>query len=129
MATYCVKYTVAVTTVSGGTATAYTGSKVTGLINNIRYVKPGSDGFADGSTITITGETTGTPILAITGMNASATKPVRQATCDVLGVASLYDTTDSEPVEDKIAIADERIKIVVSSGGDAKTGTFYFTFE
>jgi len=32
-------------------------------------------------------------------------------------------------VLDKIALANDRVKIVIAAGGDTKTGTFYLIFE
>jgi len=118
---YVQSHKVSVTTSGAGAATTYTGGLINGHVDAIRYVKTD---FADGSTITITGENTGIAILAETGINASATRYPRAATQDIIGVASCY-AAGAEPVECKVAIADERIKIVVASGGATKTGVFY----
>lgn len=114
----------ATVSIAATTGTAYT-DNVTGEIAEIRYVKAAT-GFADGATITITGESTGTPILAETGINASATRAPRRATCNTSGVALTFDGT--EPVPDRIVLVNERVKIVVTDGGDGagtRTGTFY----
>lgn len=125
---YCRIYTITPVVAGGaGAATAYTSETVRGHIESIRYVKHGTIPFHDGQTMTLTGETTGTPIWAETGVNASAVRYPRAATCDTVGVASLYAAA-GEPVEDKIAIAHERLKMVIASGGDnGDTGTFYVT--
>ena len=122
VATITNRYKVVVTTAADGSATAYFPGNIQGRISSIQYVKTD---FADGSTITVTGETTGTSIWAQTGVNASATVAPRQPTHSLAGVASIYATTF--PVLDYIAISDERIKIVIASGGNTKTGTFYIT--
>jgi len=98
---------------------------LTGKIHAIRYVK---DDYADGIDVAITGETSGIAILTVTDMNATATYLPRAATCDIVAAASLYAAA-GEPVEDRIPIANERIKIVVSSGGDTKSGTFHIWVE
>jgi len=95
--------------------------RVHGHVHAIRYVKTD---YADGVDVTITGETSGIPILTITDMNASATYLPRAASCDIVAAASLYAAA-GEPVEDKIPIANERIKLVVASGGVSTSGTFH----
>lgn len=118
------KVSVSVTTDSGGDATAFSSGAITGKLSQIRYVKTD---FANGSTITVTAESTGETLWSETNVNASATRAPRQATHTTAGVASVYASNDG--VLDKIAIANDRVKIVVSSGGDTKTGTFHFVFE
>lgn len=115
---------VAVETAADGSATAYS-EICTGKISTIRYVKTD---FADGSTITITSEATGETILSETGINASATRAPRQATHSVAGAAALY-AAGGAAVNDKIAVANDRIKIAVSGGGDTKRGTFHIVLE
>ena len=116
------RHTVIVTTIVGGTATAYTTAKITGRILGIRYVKTD---FTNGVDFTIVGETTATPIWTQVNVDASVTVAPRQATCDTAGVASLY-AAGGEPVEDYIVLADERISITIAQGGDLKVGTFHF---
>ena len=96
-----------------------------GNIHAIRYVK---DDYIAGIDVVITGETSGIAILSVTDMDDSATYFPRAATCDVNAAASLYAAA-GEPVEDRIPIANERIKIVVAFGGDTKTGTFHIWVE
>lgn len=113
---------VAVTTAADGSATAYTDPVAYGLLSQIRYLKTD---FADGSTMTVTMETTGEAIWSESSVNASATRAPRQATHSVAGAASLYAAAGTA-VNDKIAIANDRIKIVIANGGNAKSGTFHF---
>lgn len=119
------RYTVTITTDTSGAATDYlpaTGEPaISGLISQIRYVK---DDYASGVDFTITAEATGETIWAQENVNASATVAPRQATHSTAGVASLYAAA-GEPVEDKIALAGDRIKFVVASGGSEKGGTFH----
>ncbi len=116
---YAERHTVSLTTDSNGDATGYT-PVVTGRIITVVYTKTN---FADGSTFTITTEDSTQNVWVETGVNATATVAPRQATHDTVGAASLY-AAGGEPVEDYIYAANERIKIVVSNGGDTKTGAF-----
>lgn len=115
---------VAVTTAADGSATAYS-EVCTGKVSTIRYVKTD---FADGSTITITSEATGETIWTETGVNASATRAPRQATHSTAGAAALY-AGGGAAVNDKIAVANDRLKIVIASGGNVKSGAFHIILE
>jgi hypothetical protein len=121
---YAQRIAVAVTTAADGSATAYS-PVVTGKLSHIRYAKTD---FADGSTFTITSEATGETLWGESAVNASATRAPRQATHSTAGAASLY-AAGGAAVNDKIALANDRIKIVIASGGDTKTGTFHFVLE
>lgn len=112
--------TVAITVDASGDATSYTGV-VTGRILTVRYVK---DDYANGMDVVVTVDNTGEAVWTGTDVNASVTIAPRQATHDVLGAASLYAAA-GEPVEDYIAVANSRIKIVVDEGGVSKSGTFH----
>lgn len=120
---YARRHTVSVTTAADGSATAYTGTTVNGFVHSIQYVKTDFDNGVD---FTITTEITGQNLWVDTNVNASETVCPRQPTHDAVGAASLY-AAGGEPVEDYIAAADERVKIVIAQGGNAKTGTFYIT--
>lgn len=115
---YAQRLTKEVTTDGSGDATAYVDVDC-GLLSQIRYVKGTYDNGVD---FTITLEATGETLWAESNVNASATRAPRQPTHTTAGVASVYAATDG--VLDKIAIANDRVKIVVASGGDTKTGTF-----
>lgn len=119
---YAQRLTVAVTTASDGSATAYSDRIDYGRLSQIRYVKTD---FADGSTITITAEATGETLWTEAAVNASATRAPRQATHSTAGAAALY-AAGGAAVNDKIAIVNDRIKIVIASGGNVKSGTFHF---
>lgn len=121
---YAKRVVVPVTTAADGSATAYS-EVVTGKLSQIRYVKTD---FDNGSTFTITSEATGETLWAETGVNASATRATRQATHTTAGVASLYAAAGLA-VNDKIALADDRIKIVIAAGGNVKSGAFHFVLE
>jgi len=119
---YARRLTVAVTTASDGSATAYSDPIDYGLLSQVRYVKTD---FADGSTFTITAEATGETLWAEAAVNASTTRAPRQATHSTVGAAALYAAA-GQVVLDKIAIVNDRIKVVIASGGNAKTGTLIF---
>jgi len=116
---YVERHSVSITTDAAGDATGYT-PVVTGKIVAIVYTKTD---YAAGVDFTITSETTGQTIWTESNVNASKTCVPRQATHDTAGVASLYAGA-GEPVEDYVHVANERVKIVIASGGNAKTGTF-----
>lgn len=121
---YATREAVAVTTDGAGAATAYSGV-VTGKLSQIRYVKTD---FDNGSTFTITSEATGETLWTETGVNASATRAPRQATHSTLGAAALYAAAGTA-VNDKIALANDRVKIVIAAGGATKSGTFHIVME
>ena len=114
-----------VVTAADGSATAFS-APVTGQISTIRYVKDGSNPFSNGVGITVTAETTGEQIWAESNVNASATRAPRQATHGTDGSASLYAAAGTA-VQDKIAVANDRIKIVIAGGGNAKNGAFFIS--
>lgn len=125
------RFTVPLATNAGGTQTTTTSDagvngQVTGRVLSVYYV-PGSTPLASGTTLTITGETTGTPILTVTNLGTSAVNfAPRQATQSTANAASLY-AAGGTAVTDHIYLANERIQVAVSSGGNTTTGTLYIT--
>lgn len=110
-----------ITTNADGDGIGYVGKVESGHIRAIRYVK---DGYDDGVGVVITGETSGIAILVLAAMNATVTKYPRG------DAHKQADGTDAEyasgyPVKVLIPIANERIKVVISAGGNIKTGLFY----
>lgn len=120
---YVRRFPVIVTTAADGSATAFSPT-VSGKVSSVRYVKTD---FADGSTFTLTAENTGETIWTESNVNASATRAPRQTTHSTAGVAATFDATHG--VVDQIALANDRVKIVIASGGNVKTGTFHITVE
>jgi len=117
------KLTVTITVDASGDGTGYLSSKLgmnNGFIRAIQYVK---DDYANGVDIVISGKASGIPILTVADMNATAFYyPMAKA-------SKVADGTDAEyatgfDVRTLIPIVDEQIKIVVSSGGVSKSGTF-----
>ena len=117
---YVTRHVVAVTTAADGSATAYS-PVTTGTISAIHYVKTD---FANGVDFTITAEATGETIWTETNVDATASRAPRQATHSTAGVAALYAGGGSAVLA-PISIASDRVKIVIASGGNAKTGTFH----
>lgn len=124
---YIQRFSVAVMTAADGSFTGYS-ERITGRIVSVRYAKDGSNAFSDGVDFNLTAEATGETIWAENDVNASATRAPRQATHSTAGVASLFAAA-GQAVTDKIALANDRVKFVIASGGNAKAGTFYVTVE
>lgn len=121
---YAERHVVAVTTAADGSATAYS-PVLTGKISQIRYVK---NDFATGVDFTITAEATGETIWTESNVDASATRAPRQASHGTDGAAALY-AAGGAAVNVPIALANDRVKIVIANGGNAKTGTFHIVME
>lgn len=118
------RFTVPVVTAADGSATAYT-PMLTGKVSQIRYVKTD---FASGVDFTITAEATGETIWAESDVNADATRAPRQPTHSTVGAASLY-ASGGAAVNAPIALANDRVKIVIANGGDTKSGTFHVVID
>ncbi len=113
------RFTVHVVTDPSGNATAYS-PYLSGYLHQIEYLKTD---FADGVDFTITSEATGETLWTQSDVNAAAVKAPRQATHSNVGVAALYAASGTS-VNDRIALGRDRIKIVVGSGGNVKSGDF-----
>lgn len=112
-----------VTTAADGTVTAYS-PRIAGEVHQIEYVKDGSNGYTDGVDFTITGEATGVNLWTQSNVNASAVVAPRQPTHSQAGVAALY-AAGGTAVQARIALANDRVKIVLAQGGNAKVGVFH----
>lgn len=118
------RFVVPVVTDSSGNATAYS-PYLTGYIQEIHYLKTD---YADGVDFTITAEATGETIWTQSDVNAAAVKAPRQGTHSTAGVASLY-ASGGVAVNDRIALGRDRVKIVIGSGGNAKSGAFHIVVD
>jgi hypothetical protein len=114
------RYKVTVTTAADGTATAYS-PRISGEIHQIDYVKTD---YAAGVDFTITGEATGVGIWTEADVNASTQRAPRQPTHSQAGVASLY-AAGGTAVQARVAMSNDRVKIVLAQGGATKTGAFH----
>lgn len=114
------RYRVTLTTDASGDATGYTEDVGSGgEVKQILYTKTD---FANGVDFVITGETTGVVIWDQDDVNASELSAPQAATeLNTTGAAATYDGT--RVVLKPIVVANERIKVVVASGGDTKIGT------
>jgi len=119
------KFSVTVTT---GTATGSALSPwMSGYIESIQYVKPGSNAFSNGVDFTITSAETGETIWTQNDVNASVTVRPRAATHTTAGVAATYDGTRA--VLDRIAVGRDRVSVAVAQGGNGTTGTFIIAVD
>ena len=114
-----VLHSITVTTAVGGAQTAYT-PPLNGKLISIRYAKTD---YANGVDFTITAEDTAENLWVDTNINASETVRPRIALQNNVGVDITYDGT--RKVYEPYNLVDERIKIVIAQGGDAKSGTFH----
>lgn len=118
------KHTVVAVSDGSQVGTFYT-PYVSGFIESVQYVKADSGGYTDGVDFTITAEATGEDVWVDTNINASEVVRPRAATCTTAGVAALYAASGA--VNDRIALARDRVKIVLAAAGASKTGTFVIT--
>lgn len=117
------RYKVTVTTDGSGNAVAYT-PRLSGEIHQLEYLKDGSNGYTNGVDFTITGEATGVNLWTQSDVNASAIVAPRQPTHSQVGVASLYAAAGTA-VQARVALANDRVKISLGSGGASKVGVFH----
>jgi len=115
------KTSVDITTDSSGDATVYLGSAIRGHLVALKYA-PGT--IATGGDLTITGETSGTPILTVT--NAGTSNAFWYPRAPANKVADNSAITDSAEL---IPIVRERIKVVVAQGGATKSGSIEAIYE
>lgn len=114
------RYKVTVVTAADGTVTAYS-PRMSGELHQIEYVKTD---YANGVDFTITGEATGINLWTESDVNASAVRAPRQPTHSQVGVASLYAAAGTA-VQARVALGNDRVKIVLAAGGATKTGVFH----
>ena len=107
------------------TTTVYSDKPANGYVTKVEFVAGHLTAQAEAA---LTGETTGVAIWSDIGtMVSSFSKEPRIQTCDTSGTAATFDGT--RVVLDRIAIADERLKLVVTDTAKNRTGTFYVTVE
>jgi hypothetical protein len=91
-----------------------------GRVMSLHYTKTD---YADGVDVVVTAEATGEAVLSKDNVNASAHFYPRAAVHDVLGAPALFAAAGQAIVE-PVFLANDRIKIIVSSGGVSTSGTF-----
>jgi hypothetical protein len=117
-----VRHRISVTTDAGGDATAFT-PVAFGRVLQLRYVPDGTSPLDTAADLDITLKESGVVVANHDNIGTSAfTKVYRQATHGIDGSASLY-AAGGEPTEDHVFVAGEPIKLVIASGGNAKSGT------
>jgi len=119
---YAETHEVSITTNGSGAAEGFT-PVVTGRVLQIRYVKPGSGGFANGVDVDVTLEDSGVVVWDEDNVDASKTVLPRQGVHNTAGVAATLDGT--RLMLEPVYVASERVKIAVANGGDTLTGTFH----
>jgi len=122
---YVQRIVVPITTDGSGNATVTTPVIDQGFLSQIRYIKDGTNPFTNGVAFACTLVKTGEAIWSESNVNASATRAPRQPTHGTDGTPSLY-ATGGTPVQDKIAIAQDQIQVVVTGGGATKAGVIEF---
>jgi hypothetical protein len=121
------RYSVSVTTAADGSATAYSPT-ITGAISSIAYVADGTIPYDATVDFTITAESTGQSLWTQANITASGTRAPRQPVHEQDGTDRYFSSASSEhTVCDLICVANDRIKIVLAQGGNAKTGQFILT--
>lgn len=118
------RFVVTAVTDTNGDATVYT-PKFSGKLGSIHYVKTD---YTDGVDFTITAEATGQTIWTESNVNAAKVCLPRGATHSNAGVANVY-ASGGTAVNDLFRIGNDRIKIIVGSGGSTHTGAFHVVVE
>ena len=98
-----------------GDATVYLGSNIRGLLLELRYY-PGT--LATGASLTVTGETSGKAILTKSSAGTSNVSFCPRALPSAVAYGS-----DGSSSSELIPMMNERIKVVVASGGATKSGS------
>lgn len=121
------KFTVVSPSDGSSVGTSYT-PYFSGYIESVQYVKHGTNAYTDGVDFTITAEATGENIWVDTNINVSEIVRPRADTHTTAGAAALYAAAGTA-VHSRIALARDRVKIVLAQAGASKTGTFVITVD
>ncbi len=122
---YVKKHVVAVKTNASGDATAYTAEPLNGRILKIIYTKHPTNPFDAGVDFTITTEDTKQNLWVESNVDAPKSVCPAEKVQDTSGADIVYIIGEVNfNVYAHINAAFERVKIVVSNGGNAKDGTF-----
>ena len=109
-----IQHTTAIVTNGSGAATVYLGSSIRGRVVAIKYA-PGT--IATGATLVISGDVTGVAVLTKANAGTSTVWYYPLAAAN-----KVADGSASALSEVPVHLYFERAKVVVSSGGDTKTG-------
>ena len=121
------RYKMTVPVDASGNATAYS-PRLSGLLYAIHYVPDGTIPYDNTADFTITSEATGQSLVSRTNVSAAFVANPRVATADAAGTAALF-ASGGTAVQDKIALANDRVKIAIAQGGNAKTGVFHILVQ
>lgn len=121
------RYKVTVTTAADGTAVAFS-PRLSGKVQQIEYVKDGTNPYAAGVDFAITGEASGVNLWTQSDVNASAVVAPRQPVHSQVGAAALF-AAGGTAVTDKIGLGNDRVKIVLAQGGASKVGAFHIVVD
>lgn len=108
---------VPLTTDAGGNNTSYS-PNLTGRLTGVVVSIPGSSGIANTANFAITAENTAEPIVTLTNVAASAPYYPRAQVHDIAGAGLTYDATHK--VAEPVRLAADRVKIVLTGGGNTK---------
>lgn len=128
------RFSATVTTDAAGAATGYVGPAGTGSgtdlpflngeIISVAYTKTD---YANGVVFLMTTETGGLTVWSETAVNASKTVYPLAAGNGIDGAALIFDAAGEPVPAAHIPIVNERLKIVIASGGNVKSGAFSMT--
>lgn len=121
------KFKLSITVDASGNATAYT-PRVAGKLHSIIYVPDGSNPFANTVDFTVTAEATGETLLTRANVSAAFAAYPRMPTSGADGTGALYAAAGTA-VMDKAGLANDRVKVVLAQGGNAKTGVFHILVD
>jgi len=122
---YITRHTVAVATTTDQDATAYTEHPCNGYV--LAMGLSTDTAMAATGWVAVTAELSGLPILTSSGLNAAFGVAPRMECFTTGDVAMCYTTGSTDaPIAALIPVAGERIKLVITDGGNVTTGTFYF---
>lgn len=121
------RYKLTLTTAADGSVTGYT-PRVSGKVHSVQYVKDGSNGYSNGVDFAVTAEATGENIWTESDVNASAVRYPRAPTHGQTGAASLY-ASGGTAVQAPVGVANDRVKVAITSGGNAKVGVVHVLID
>jgi hypothetical protein len=121
------RYKLTITVAADGSATAYS-PRLSGLLYAIHYVPDVTIPFDNTADFAITSEATGQSLVARTNVAAAFVANPRTPTSDAAGTASLY-AAGGTAIQDRIALGNDRVKIVIAQGGNAKKGAFHIVVD
>ncbi len=109
------RHTISLTGTTSGSLTTFSDEVANGKIHSIKYTRPGSTPLSSSADFTVTTDETSQSVWAQSNVDATTTVMPRAATHDITGVANTDGTTGTAAILEPIAIANERIKVVVAS--------------